>query len=448
MSNRQKEILKGKFGHYNSTTKKKSLPLDNLDAKELEQELLSRDVDISNIKKTKMDLGHVLKKTLKGIKRLPIILMHTPLKSLKDIGLPTYEFSMVEPMHDVAKHIENVLEELPHHLKDPDKTTFKKIYEKQKSEKQMMRCCDWRKMLLYLTHHLNKISFSGTTIQILKTLSEIQRILYLKDEQRTANEILRLHNTCFQHFVLLKSFFDIDKLSAGLTPEKLYGKYAHNLLVHAPIQYRLISGASLNVEAEERMFSTKKDLTHRKTNFIGDHVITNIVERLQYRMIDKERNKKKENIDTTINDIKKYGKHVRKIQENSFFTYDYIQNNVMDWDAHLRRISDFLVFGDIWWKEDEFGIEFFDYEPIGTIDQYPQIKHFRSSNLDDVTRDLREHWSTIVKNKIYIPTHIICEGDEDEPVRFIKTNFLTNRIMDMEIKLNLLLIPFLLFYIN
>ena len=294
LSYRQNEMMKGKFGKLNSL-KKKTLPLNKLTAEQMEQELLSRNVDIKNIKKNLTELGSVLKKTLKGIRRVPIILMHTPSKSLSEIGLPNYEFSMVEPMHDIANHIEHVLEEIPHHLKEPHKTSYNNIFSPIKEEKQMKRCCDWRRMLLYVTHHLYKISFPGKVIEILKTLSEIQRILYLKDEQRTAMEILRLHNTCFQHFVLLKSFFDIGNLSAGMTPFKLYGKYAHNLLVHAPIQYRLISGESLNVEAEERMFKTKKDLTHNKTNFRPGHMIDNILTRGQYSKIDKKLKCQKDN---------------------------------------------------------------------------------------------------------------------------------------------------------
>ena len=81
---------------------------------------------------------------------------------------------------------------------------------------------------------------------------------------------------------------------------------------------------------------------------------------------------------------------------------------MIDWESHLRRISDFLAYGMVWWKERELGIEFFDCEPNNTIDinQYPRVKHFRSASIDDVTNDLEEHWSTIIKNRICIPTHI------------------------------------------
>ena len=70
------------------------------------------------------------------------------------------------------------------------------------------------------------------------------------DDQRTAVEVLRSHNSCFEHYILMKEIFR-GKLIA-LTRERLFGKYMHNLLVHAPIQYRFVSVDSINTEDEER----------------------------------------------------------------------------------------------------------------------------------------------------------------------------------------------------
>ena len=93
----------------------------------------------------------------------------------------------------------------------------------------------------------------GLVHKLLRTLSEIQRILYLGDDFRTPKEILRLHNICFAHFALIKKIMPIG-LSSKLTRDKLYGKYMHNLLVHAPIQYRTVSGESMNCEDEEHIY--------------------------------------------------------------------------------------------------------------------------------------------------------------------------------------------------
>ena len=89
-----------------------------------------------------------------------------------------------------------------------------------------------RKALLTIVVNLDG-EIDHKTICLLKSLVEIQRILYLGEEGRTSREILRLHNSCFTHFVQLKEVivFHLRKL----TREKLYGKYMHNLLAHSPI---------------------------------------------------------------------------------------------------------------------------------------------------------------------------------------------------------------------
>ena len=118
---KQNEVLKCKFGKINSS---QSYPFEKLSVNQLQQELHSRNVDISHLKKTKKDLLPILNKTLKGIKRVPIIMMQNPSKHLGELGLDKYEVSMIECMHDLAHHNENVLEELPRHLSDPHKSQF------------------------------------------------------------------------------------------------------------------------------------------------------------------------------------------------------------------------------------------------------------------------------------------------------------------------------------
>ena len=203
---------------------------------QLEAELKSRNVDLTNLKSTKKDLVPQLKKALRGIKRVPTLLLHNPVEDLSQMGLARYEIVMVECMHDIANHIDNILEELPDHLnkKGDDKVKFTQMVEIYKAGKEKKRCCDKRKILLQFTQN-QRDEIDGLVHKLLRILSEIQRILYLGDDFRTPEEILRLHNTCFANFALIKNIMPIG-LSSTLTRDKLYGKYMHNLLVHAPIQ--------------------------------------------------------------------------------------------------------------------------------------------------------------------------------------------------------------------
>ena len=131
-----------------------------------------------------------------------------------------------------------------------------------------------------------------------------------------------------------------------------------------------------------------------------------------------------------IKAINPIGIGLQKIQYNSLFTYDYIQKNSSDWQSHLERISDYLIFGeDVWWKKTEFGIEFFDVDNTpANLDLNPKVHHFRSANIRTVTKDLEEHWTSIVENKLCIPTHEILIGHDDEIVQYKKTTFLSDRI--------------------
>ena len=194
----------------------------------------------------------MLKKVLRGAKRLPILLLNNPLSDLNRLGLANYEITLVECMHDIANHIDNILLELPNHLKSEDKVKMIELLAVLNKEKETKRC-DKRKILLQVTKCL-QYKIDGNVYKLLRTLCEIQRILYLGDDFRTPKEILRLHNASFEHFVLLKKLINLEKLSSKMTRDKLYGKYKHNLLVHAPLQYRLVSGEAINCEDEEQVF--------------------------------------------------------------------------------------------------------------------------------------------------------------------------------------------------
>ena len=165
----------------------------------------------------------------------------------------------------------------------------------------------------------------------------------------------------------------------------------HNLLVHAPLQYRLVSGESINCEAEERYFNSIKRITKGTSNNRPGHLIGNLVvrQRVESRCNDEYVFCAKSN--TVVTDINMISKLLNDIQNISLFTYDFIKNNTVNWQSHLERISDFLLLGEgVWWQKNEFGIEFFDChnqaeksEPLN-----PKVHHFRSSNISTVTNDL------------------------------------------------------------
>ena len=67
---------------------------------------------------------------------MPILLLYNPLKDLNQMCLARYEIVMVECMHDIANHIDNILEELSNHLKGDDRERFTEMVETHKAEKE------------------------------------------------------------------------------------------------------------------------------------------------------------------------------------------------------------------------------------------------------------------------------------------------------------------------
>ena len=180
LENMQSRVTEGKFGRKNSLNKQ-TCPFSKLSSIELTQELTSRNVNLEHTKSTKKDLLPILKKELRGAKRVPILLLNNPLIDLNILGLSKYEMSMVECMHGLAGHIDNILVELPHHLKIDDKKIVNEILEVYYAEKD--------KKVLHLTQCLYQET-DGKVQRKLNTLSEIQGILYLGDDFRTAKEML------------------------------------------------------------------------------------------------------------------------------------------------------------------------------------------------------------------------------------------------------------------
>ena len=214
-----------------------------------------------------------------------------------------------------------------------------------------------------------------------------------------------------------------------MSRDRLFGKYQHNLCVHSPLQYRSNSGDTSNCEDEERFFHLIQGITKSTSNNQPGHIIGNLVVRAEVECQGKEKFEHKDRKDAIIGIISKLGKQVeRKIQKDSFFSYADIEKYSADWQAHLERISDFLIFGkDEYWEMTEFGIRFFDFEEK-EIAFKPKVHHFRSTDIQSIKRYLNELWVTIVRDNICIPIHQIRIGDEDESVSIRTTPFLREKI--------------------
>ena len=180
---------------------------DNLDKVDLIDELYQRSVSFFQ-SQTKEFLKKWLVKEMKGIQRAPALLV--PNIGNVDI-LNGYEILGNEPMHDIAGHWKNLLEEIPHHLPKEQKQLFQNI-SMIGLKKDSKRAVDYRKTAINLCIHLNG-KIDNNIHGILLTECNMQDILYACVEERHMTLILRYH---------LQSYIDTNLLMTlvGKTPNR------------------------------------------------------------------------------------------------------------------------------------------------------------------------------------------------------------------------------------
>ena len=126
MTERQQLVLSGPLGRKNYLSKA-SKPFQNLKKDELIRELNTRRIYEGNTKKE-------LEKLLTN---------NNTTSTLESINCRKYEVLSFEPLHDIGKHIENVLTELPYHLPGKEATAVKDIIHCAISGKDTKRTFDY-----------------------------------------------------------------------------------------------------------------------------------------------------------------------------------------------------------------------------------------------------------------------------------------------------------------
>ena len=86
----------------------------------------------------------------------------------------------------------------------------------------------------------------------------------------------------------------------------------------------------------------------------------------------------------------------------------------------------------MWWEKNDFGIEFFDVKSDPQEkNKLPKLHHFRSSNIETITKELSAHWDDIILKKTPIPSHVIFTGNENEPVQSVSTTYIPNAFLNI-----------------
>ena len=245
----------------------------------------------------------------------------------------------------------------------------------------------------------------------------MQRIYYHNEADRTNENILRLYVQTFLHMILLKANIEKKKLKC-LTQRKLFGKYYHALITHAPLQYRIINGRSANTENEERKFNFMKVTDLTTSNRHADNIILNAFVRSRAR---EELGEDKNVILKTDAAITKLYEPIYLKLENSIVSFDIIEKYPWEYQALLEKIADYLAFYEFW-KEVDNGVQFNDVIPVNSP---KKVHHFRSYDVSNELKYVENAWLNVCLHDpdFVIPAFKIKIEDENgiPSVRYLKT---------------------------
>ena len=398
LSNRVDLLFKGRYGSYSVCR-----PFAALTTAQLAHELAVRGI---NSLGKKDELKRRLQQELGGVQRVPTLLYGAESESMENLGLNQYEITLSEPLHDYSNHIKNLLNEIPAHLSKEGKAAFESAIQAIFKDKQTIRGCDYRDAAVVLPQILQSSPLiPQQIIKLLNSLCEIGRLLYSRESQRTNQSVLRLHLVVWTHWVQLREIFSTTK---SITKRKLWGYYAHALLTHAPILYRVISPRQLNTENEERMFGTLKDITKRNSSRRAGEIEYNALIRLE------EESRHNQCSHTTHDKV--INKHSANTQQkNTTVSQQTIHKYSHHWQALLEKIPDYLILGEgKWWTNLPSGdIEFFDtqFPNPGSPLHQPALLHFRSTNSNDILAYLTEKWKECLESNKSLPLTTLHDYD-------------------------------------
>lgn len=391
----QSLVLAGKYGNSPGTLK----PLDGLKVNELREELEARGKDTSG--KLKPDMQDELSSILQGAQRVPTLLVLNPQQPLANLNLSQYEILDCEPLHDLKGHISHLLNEVPHLLSPILKEECLKIIENT-VPKQKVSGARYMVALMTVYLKLRKCEdVDDNIITLLESAVNMSKQLYLPDSHRTPKAILQLYNASWIHHELCCHLIPNPKEQ---TQQRFFGVYLHDLVVHAPSQYELVSLRSTNCESQERLFSQAKHISLRATNRKPENVLPTILLSMQAKQ------KTQPHLDTLKQDESMVSSVSAKLPKfkGTRFSKAFLSQRLPSWQAHLERLSPYLQHGGVWWKEEEDSYKFFDsdeecdYRPEG-----PSLMHFRSATLQDVHARSAKAWKYILDENVTLPTPYI-----------------------------------------
>ena len=378
-----------------------------LRVKELRSELEARSFFVDD-KMPRPELEDLLEQILRGVSRVPALLLTDPTQQLASLNLDKYEIVATEPLHDIKGHLINLITELPNVL-PPGETKSKCTHLIDNClAKQKKSGADMRRVAIQLFLLLKDNDCSSKILFLLHSIIKIGEIAYSRDDKRCPRQLLQCYNMCWMHMEVLKDLFGTPK---EISRTKFFGHLVHALTAHIPTQLELACQRSLNTEGQERLFGQARLIGETCTNHHPDNVIPQIMLRLQAKQEQREIIASVKMGDSQVSHVAKDMPQLSGTKVKTTF----IQQREDSWQVHLQRISPFLVAGEgVWWFYTSNGFVFHDgdTDPANPDDAF-SLMHHRYHSVMDVEHRRDVCWKRIVDEKIVIPAHSIKLYDID-----------------------------------
>ncbi len=158
------------------------------------------------------------------------------------------------------------------------------------------------------------------------------------------------------------------------------------------------------------MFGQANQIALRATNRQPHNIIREVLLRLQFKQ---RQGSLLDSVTANQSAVSAASAHMPP-SCGTYITKAFIQTRRHSWQAHLERISHYLILGPhIWWRKDRDGYLFHDSDNDPNFhDPGPKLSHFRDTTLGQLAEEKARKWEELVSQKVPLPTTKITVFDE------------------------------------
>ena len=157
---------------------------------------------------------------------------------------------------------------------------------------------------------------------LIECIVRVSEVMCADESVRSPKMLLQLYNNAWLHHQL----FSQSKILKCL--------YLHSISKHAPEQYEIVCLKSINTENQERMFGHSRHIAEKTSNRHASNIITSVMIRMQCIT----GRTKATSVSSAAAHVSSFG--------GTIIPVEFAAKHKHSWQAHLYRISPFLVCGE------------------------------------------------------------------------------------------------------